>query len=99
MKDGGGTFSCCEPGTCGTVAVHVLFFERCEDSSRPSSILCYRVQEGLHEEAAKKKRWHDENIRRKTNYVPFIFQFLKLLAEKGQLQPIIERAKKLPGKD
>ena len=82
-------FSCCAKD----------FLTCVETTAGDEVYLCHRVQEGLHEEAAKKKRWHDENIRRKTNYVPFIFQFLKLLAEKGQLQPITERAKKLPGKD
>jgi ubiquitin carboxyl-terminal hydrolase L5 len=58
------------------------------------SRLC-RVHDALHDERARFKRWHAENIRRKTNYVPFIFNFLKALAERNQLDVLLERAKKL----
>ncbi|XP_016970957.1 ubiquitin carboxyl-terminal hydrolase isozyme L5 [Drosophila rhopaloa] len=45
-------------------------------------------------EQEKKRRYRQENQRRRHNYLPFIVEVLKQLGETGQLMPIYEKAKK-----
>uniref|UniRef100_A0A5F8GME2 Ubiquitin carboxyl-terminal hydrolase n=1 Tax=Monodelphis domestica TaxID=13616 RepID=A0A5F8GME2_MONDO len=45
----------------------------------------------IEEEIQKLKRYKIENIRRKHNYLPFIMELLKTLAEHQQLIPLVEK--------
>nr|CAG4638607.1 EOG090X0A33 [Cyclestheria hislopi] len=47
----------------------------------------------IEDEELKRKRQKVENIRRKHNYLPLIVELLRMLAQKGQLQVLYEKAK------
>lgn len=50
-------------------------------------------RDALERETERRAAWRDENIRRKHNYIPFIFNLLEACAERGALRPIIEKAR------
>jgi len=54
------------------------------------------LQAKLEAEAEKQRAWKIENIRRKHNYIPFIVNMLRLLAEKGELPQLVKKAMEKP---
>ncbi|PIK51173.1 ubiquitin carboxyl-terminal hydrolase isozyme L5-like protein [Apostichopus japonicus] len=52
-----------------------------------------RYEHQIEEEDAKIERFKIENIRRKHNYLPFIMELLKILADRGALLPLVQKAK------
>lgn len=62
------------------------------DSSEIASEIS-RLTGLISDEETKTQRYKTENVRRKHNYLPFIMELLKILAEDKQLLPLIEKAK------
>ena len=50
-------------------------------------------QEQLRDEELKHKKWKEENVRRRHNFIPLAMTILKKLAEKGKLKPAVDSAK------
>jgi len=44
-------------------------------------------------ESERRARWRKENVRRRHNYLPFIMELLKGLADEGKLGRVYENAK------
>ncbi|ORE07573.1 ubiquitinyl hydrolase [Rhizopus microsporus var. microsporus] len=53
------------------------------------SVLTHKLQI----EKEKRQRWHRENALRKHNFIPLIYNLLRHLAEKDQLQSLVTKAK------
>jgi ubiquitin carboxyl-terminal hydrolase L5 len=52
-----------------------------------------RLKMQLMDEEARRTTWKMENIRRRHNYLPIIMEMLKLLAQRGQLHSVYDKAK------
>jgi ubiquitin carboxyl-terminal hydrolase L5 len=52
-----------------------------------------QLQSTIVEEAAKHKKWKEENLRRRHNYVPFIVRMFQILARQGKLASVFDAAK------
>jgi ubiquitin carboxyl-terminal hydrolase L5 len=52
----------------------------------------HRLLDALAVSRAQREQWRTENLRRKHNYIPFIYNVLQVLAERDELKPLIASA-------
>jgi len=83
-----------EPPPTGEVAVDERTVEQLTVALAHTTRRSQQVQREIDQENQKVQQWKVENRRRKHNYVPFIVGFLRVLAERGELMPMLEAAKR-----
>mmetsp|Transcript_323 Transcript_323/g.1118 ORF Transcript_323/g.1118 Transcript_323/m.1118 type:complete len:141 (-) Transcript_323:153-575(-) len=83
-----------EPPATGEVAVDERTLEQLLIALAHLTARAAKVAADIENEQQRVGQWKIENIRRRHNYAPFIVNFLKVLAERGELGPLVEQAKK-----
>lgn len=66
-----------------------------KQQDQSNEVIRQQVEEtevALQQQIEKRKVWAAENARRKFNFIPFIFNFLRVLAETGHVGNVIEKA-------
>jgi len=82
------------PPAQGEVAVDQRTIEQLSIALAHVSDRAAKVQAELEQEEQKRAQWRVENARRRHNYVPFITQYLRTLADRGELTKCVEAARR-----
>lgn len=83
-----------EPPAMGEVAVDERTLNELLIALAHLTARANRLSSQIAMEEQRVAQWRRENVRRRHNYVPFLVNFLKVLAERGELMPLLENAKK-----
>eukprot|EP00316_Scyphosphaera_apsteinii_P020593 CAMPEP_0119314724 /NCGR_PEP_ID=MMETSP1333-20130426/33806_1 /TAXON_ID=418940 /ORGANISM="Scyphosphaera apsteinii, Strain RCC1455" /LENGTH=352 /DNA_ID=CAMNT_0007319903 /DNA_START=78 /DNA_END=1136 /DNA_ORIENTATION=+ len=83
-----------EPPPIGEVAVDERSIDLLLIALAHLTARAAKIQSQIAMEQQRASMWRLENIRRRHNYVPFLVNLLRVLAERGELMPLLEQAKK-----
>ena len=82
------------PPPMGEVSVDERSVEELINALAHATARSAQLQQMIAMEDQRVEQWKVENARRRHNYVPFIVNFLRILAERNVLLPLVEEAKK-----